>query len=61
MLPFVARVSLGAWDGIGKCGAQADGGCKPGNSQWSLRSAIGFRPLPELESAFGLEELVPTA
>lgn len=25
------------------------------------RSAVGFRPLSELESAFGLEELAPTA
>lgn len=25
------------------------------------RSAVGFRPLPELESAFGLEELVAPA
>jgi len=25
------------------------------------RSAVGFRPLPELESAFGLEDLVATA
>jgi thioredoxin 1 len=25
------------------------------------RSAVGFRPLPELEAAFGLDQLVPTA